>query len=85
MLKLPLTRLAALIVLLALVTVTATALYAGAATVMLATVDGPISPGSAGYIESAITKAYANMGRIRVLSGYYRTDIGQSLWPPGTG
>jgi phosphoribosylamine--glycine ligase len=33
--------------------------------------------------DAAIAKAYANIGRIRVLGSYYRTDIGQSLWPPG--
>jgi len=32
----------------------------------------------------AITKAYANMRKIRVVGSYFRTDIGQSLWPPGT-
>ncbi|MBW8863653.1 MAG: phosphoribosylamine--glycine ligase [Verrucomicrobia bacterium] len=31
----------------------------------------------------AITKAYANMRKIRVVGSYFRTDIGQSLWPPG--
>ena len=35
-------------------------------------------------LEAAIAKAYANIRKIRVLGSYYRTDIGQSLWPPGT-
>jgi len=34
-------------------------------------------------LEGAIGKAYENIRKIRVLSSYYRTDIGQSLWPPG--
>jgi phosphoribosylamine-glycine ligase len=34
-------------------------------------------------LEGAVARAYANIRKIRVLSSYYRTDIGQSLWPPG--
>jgi phosphoribosylamine-glycine ligase len=34
-------------------------------------------------LEGAIGRAYENIRKIRVLSSYYRTDIGQSLWPPG--
>ena len=34
-------------------------------------------------LEAAIAKAYANIRKIRVLGSYYRTDVGQSLWPPG--
>jgi phosphoribosylamine-glycine ligase len=34
-------------------------------------------------LEEVIAKAYANIRRIRVLGSYFRTDIGQSLWPPG--
>jgi phosphoribosylamine-glycine ligase len=34
-------------------------------------------------LEGAIGKAYENIRKIRVLSSYYRADIGQSLWPPG--
>jgi len=34
-------------------------------------------------LGAAIAKAYANIRKIRVLGSYYRTDIGQSLWPPG--
>jgi phosphoribosylamine-glycine ligase len=32
---------------------------------------------------AAIKKAAANIVKIRSLGSYYRTDIGQSLWPPG--
>jgi phosphoribosylamine-glycine ligase len=35
-------------------------------------------------VDAAIAKAYENMCKIRVVGSYYRTDIGQSLWPPGT-
>lgn len=35
-------------------------------------------------VETAIQKAYDNIGKIRCLGSYYRTDIGQTLWPPGT-
>jgi len=35
-------------------------------------------------LSDAIAKAYANIRKIRVVGSYYRTDIGQSLWPPGT-
>jgi phosphoribosylamine--glycine ligase len=35
-------------------------------------------------LAAAIAKAYANIRKIRVLGSYYRTDVGQSLWPPGT-
>jgi phosphoribosylamine-glycine ligase len=34
-------------------------------------------------LDAAIAKAYANIAKIRVAGSYYRTDIGQSLWPPG--
>jgi len=34
-------------------------------------------------LNSAIAKAYENIAKIRVPGSYYRTDIGQSLWPPG--
>jgi phosphoribosylamine-glycine ligase len=34
-------------------------------------------------LDAAIANAYANIRKIRVLGSYYRTDIGQSLWPPG--
>jgi len=35
-------------------------------------------------LDAAIFKAYENMRKIRVVGSYFRTDIGQSLWPPGT-
>ncbi|HUC83728.1 MAG TPA: phosphoribosylglycinamide synthetase C domain-containing protein [Candidatus Acidoferrales bacterium] len=34
-------------------------------------------------LDAAIAKAYANIRKVRVVGSYYRTDIGQSLWPPG--
>jgi phosphoribosylamine---glycine ligase len=34
-------------------------------------------------LEAAIAKAYANIKKIRVVGSYFRTDVGQSLWPPG--
>lgn len=34
-------------------------------------------------LDAAIAKAYNNIRKIRVVGSYYRTDIGQSLWPPG--
>jgi phosphoribosylamine-glycine ligase len=34
-------------------------------------------------LEGAISRAYENIRKIRVLSSYYREDIGRSLWPPG--
>lgn len=37
-----------------------------------------------GTLEGAIEQAYANIRKIRCLSSYYRTDIGSSLWPPGS-
>jgi len=35
-------------------------------------------------LDAAIAKAYENMRKLRVVGSYFRTDIGQSLWPPGT-
>ncbi|HXR05039.1 MAG TPA: phosphoribosylglycinamide synthetase C domain-containing protein [Verrucomicrobiae bacterium] len=35
-------------------------------------------------LHAAIAKAYANIRKIRVAGSYFRTDVGQSLWPPGT-
>ena len=35
-------------------------------------------------LDSAIAKAYANIRKIRSLGSYYRPDVGQSLWPPGS-
>jgi len=34
-------------------------------------------------LDAAIAKAYANIRKIRAVGSYFRTDIGQSLWPPG--
>jgi len=35
-------------------------------------------------LDAAIATAYANIRKLRVVGSYYRTDVGQSLWPPGT-
>jgi phosphoribosylamine-glycine ligase len=35
-------------------------------------------------LDAAIARAYANIRKIRVVGSYFRTDVGQSLWPPGT-
>jgi len=35
-------------------------------------------------LDEAIAKAYSNIRKIRSLGSYYRADVGQSLWPPGT-
>jgi phosphoribosylamine-glycine ligase len=35
-------------------------------------------------LDAAIAKAYANIRKLRVAGSYFRTDVGQSLWPPGT-
>jgi phosphoribosylamine-glycine ligase len=40
--------------------------------------------GIAPTLKAAIAKAYLNIRRLRVVGSYYRTDVGQSLWPPGT-
>ena len=34
-------------------------------------------------LDAAVSKAYANIRKIRVVGSYFRTDVGQSLWPPG--
>ena len=34
-------------------------------------------------LDLAIAKAYENIRKIRVVGSYFRTDVGQSLWPPG--
>ncbi|HLP75632.1 MAG TPA: phosphoribosylglycinamide synthetase C domain-containing protein [Candidatus Paceibacterota bacterium] len=34
-------------------------------------------------LKAAIGKAYMNIRKLRVVGSYYRTDVGQSLWPPG--
>jgi phosphoribosylamine-glycine ligase len=35
-------------------------------------------------LKAAINRAYLNIRKLRVVGSYYRTDVGQSLWPPGT-
>ena len=35
-------------------------------------------------LDMAIFKAYENIRKIRLVGSYFRTDVGQSLWPPGT-
>jgi phosphoribosylamine---glycine ligase len=35
-------------------------------------------------LDEAIARAYANIRKLRVVGSYFRTDVGQSLWPPGT-
>jgi phosphoribosylamine-glycine ligase len=37
----------------------------------------------AGSMDEAIRNAYSDIRKIRSLGSYYRTDVGQSLWPPG--
>jgi phosphoribosylamine---glycine ligase len=34
-------------------------------------------------LNAAVAKAYANIRKLRVVGSYFRTDVGQSLWPPG--
>ena len=34
-------------------------------------------------LDTAISRAYENIRKIRVVGSYFRTDVGQSLWPPG--
>jgi phosphoribosylamine-glycine ligase len=34
-------------------------------------------------LKAALAKAYANIRRLRVVGSYFRTDVGESLWPPG--
>lgn len=35
-------------------------------------------------LASVLELAYENIRNIRVLGSYYRTDVGKSLWPPGS-
>jgi phosphoribosylamine-glycine ligase len=35
-------------------------------------------------LETAVSRAYNNIRRIRSPGSYYRTDIGRCLWPPGS-
>lgn len=37
----------------------------------------------AANLPDAIATAYANIRKIRSLGSYFRTDVGESLWPPG--
>lgn len=34
-------------------------------------------------LQEAIDTAYRNIKKLRCVGSYYRTDIGESLWPPG--
>jgi len=34
-------------------------------------------------LKGAIANAYANIRKMRLVGSYFRTDVGQSLWPPG--
>jgi phosphoribosylamine-glycine ligase len=36
------------------------------------------------HLPEAICRAYDNIKKIRSLASYYRTDVGQSMWPPGS-
>lgn len=36
-------------------------------------------------LEAAIAEVKREIGKIRCLGSYYRTDLGESLWPPGRG
>jgi len=35
-------------------------------------------------LGAALEQAYAGIRQLRVAGSYFRTDVGQSLWPPGT-
>jgi len=35
-------------------------------------------------LATALERAYATIRQLRVVGSYYRTDVGRSLWPPGT-
>ena len=35
-------------------------------------------------LDAAVANTYRNIRKIRVVGSYFRTDVGQSLWPPGT-
>ena len=37
----------------------------------------------ASTLSEAIATAYVNLRRVHSLGSYYRTDVGESLWPPG--
>ncbi len=36
-------------------------------------------------LETATSTVYDNIRRVRCLGSYYRLDLGETLWPPGTG
>ena len=36
-------------------------------------------------LDAAIAQVYEDIRKIHCLGSYYRTDLGESLWPPGTG
>ena len=40
--------------------------------------------GLAPTLATALERAYATIRQLRVVGSYYRTDVGRSLWPPGT-
>lgn len=35
-------------------------------------------------LDEAISNAYRNIRKLRLIGSYYRLDIGRSLWPPGS-
>ncbi|MBT4092012.1 MAG: hypothetical protein HN590_15675 [Calditrichaeota bacterium] len=37
------------------------------------------------HLDLTIKKAYENIQKIKCLGSYYRTDVGDTLWPPGNG
>jgi len=49
----------------------------------LSGLDMPLKQFVEQTLDAAITRAYANIRKLRVVGSYYRTDIGRSLWPPG--
>ena len=36
-------------------------------------------------IENALQSAYQNISKLQCLHSYFRTDVGQTLWPIGVG
>ena len=36
-------------------------------------------------LEAAIAEVKREISKLRCLGSYYRTDLGESLWPPGRG
>ena len=37
------------------------------------------------YVEEALHSAYQNISKLHCLHSYFRTDVGQTLWPIGVG